>query len=309
LSHPPNLPPVREPRLASVASWAVLVASFGLSASTWIALGVLAGFTGQWHIGQLTLHLAWLMPVAVDGYLVVALVLWMSPVPAKVARFARTHTYFAAVVGIVAQSSYHTLQTWSDDRVLWRAVMACGVGSLPPAVAAFSVHLRALIRRESKLTPAPAPVPPEPPAPRYVSAVLPVPAQRPMPVMDVMPVAEQPEPEPAKPAELVPVAEAPRQSAPDPALLRTKVQTTGYPLYVPPRDLPAPAPAVRADSEPPEQEPEVPWKRRSKEETRRLALDIIAREPDIKQEDLAARLNCSTRYLRGVLNDPATLAS
>ena len=24
------------------------------------------------------------------------------------------------------------LQTWSDDRVLWRAVMACGVGSLPP---------------------------------------------------------------------------------------------------------------------------------------------------------------------------------
>ena len=71
--------PTGEPRLASVASWAVLAASFGLSASTWIALARLAGFTAQLDLFGVTLAMAWLMPIAVDGYVVVALVLWVAP--------------------------------------------------------------------------------------------------------------------------------------------------------------------------------------------------------------------------------------
>ena len=141
--------PTGEPRLASVASWAVLVASFGLSASTWIALAVLAGFTGTVDIFGVTLALAWLMPIAVDGYVVVALVLWMAPVPAKVAAFARKNTYFAAGTGIAAQSAYHLLFTMSTDAELWRVVLAAIVGALPPTVAGLAVHMRALIRRES----------------------------------------------------------------------------------------------------------------------------------------------------------------
>ncbi len=96
-----------EPRLASVASWAVLAASFALSASTWIALAVLSGFTGTatLPIIGVTLSVAWLMPIAVDGYVVVALVLWMSPVPAGVAEFAKRNTYGAAGIVILAQYS------------------------------------------------------------------------------------------------------------------------------------------------------------------------------------------------------------
>jgi hypothetical protein len=134
-----------------VASWAVLTASFGLSASTWIALARLAGFTATLtvpHLG-ITLAMAWLMPIAVDGYVVVALVLWMAPVPAKVAAFAKKNTYLAAGTGIAAQSAYHLLFTMSTTNQGWRVVLAAIVGALPPAVAGLAVHMRALIRRES----------------------------------------------------------------------------------------------------------------------------------------------------------------
>jgi hypothetical protein len=143
-----------EPRLASVASWAVLVASFALSASTWIALAVLAGFTDTATLPVIgvTLRVAWLMPVAVDGYVVVALVLWMSPVPATVAAFAKKNTYGAAGIGIVAQSAYHLLATLSATDQTWRVALAAIVGALPPAVAALAVHMRALIRRETDRT-------------------------------------------------------------------------------------------------------------------------------------------------------------
>ncbi len=143
-----------EPRLAAVASWAVLVASFALSASTWIAMAVLAGFTGTATLPliDVTLRVAWLMPVAVDGYVVVALVLWMSPVPASVAEFAKKNTYGAAGIGIVAQSAYHLLATLSATDQTWRVVLAATVGALPPAVAALAVHMRALIRRETDRT-------------------------------------------------------------------------------------------------------------------------------------------------------------
>ncbi|HET9518815.1 MAG TPA: hypothetical protein VFO77_13930, partial [Actinoplanes sp.] len=143
-----------EPRLAAVASWAVLIASFALSASTWIAMAVLAGFTDTATLPfiDVTLKVAWLMPVAVDGYVVVALVLWMSPVPASVAEFAKKNTYGAAGIGIVAQSAYHLLSTLSATDQTWRVVLAATVGALPPAVAALAVHMRALIRRETNLT-------------------------------------------------------------------------------------------------------------------------------------------------------------
>jgi hypothetical protein len=141
-----------ESRLTSVASWAVLTASFGLSASTWIALGTLAGFTDHLTIGTFTLRLAWLMPFVVDGYVVVALTLWMAPVPARVAKFAMWNTYLAAGIGVVAQSAYHALITWTDTQVAWRTVMAAVVGALVPAVAGAAVHMRALNHRESETT-------------------------------------------------------------------------------------------------------------------------------------------------------------
>src|SRR5678815_4375348 len=98
-----------EPWLSLFGSWAVLGASFALSADTWILLAGLAGFTRKLSIPNtdVVASLAWLMPICVDGYVVVALTLWMSPVPAKVARFAKFNTYIAAGFGIAAQSVYH----------------------------------------------------------------------------------------------------------------------------------------------------------------------------------------------------------
>ncbi len=139
-----------EPRLAAAASWAVLAASFGLSAATWIALARLAGFDNRVVLaGVVAVSMAWLMPIAVDGYIVVALVLWMAPVPAKVAAFAKRNTYGAALVGVAAQSAYHALTVLAATGVVWRCVLAAVVGALPPGVAALAVHMRALIRRET----------------------------------------------------------------------------------------------------------------------------------------------------------------
>ncbi len=150
MTKPDEDPTTGEPHLAAAASWLVLVASFGLSAATWIALARLAGFDGRVELlGLVVLSLAWLMPIAVDGYVVVALVLWLSPVPDRVARFAKVNTYAAAGTGVAAQSAYHCLTILAGTGVIWRAVLAAIVGALPPAVAALSVHMRALIRRES----------------------------------------------------------------------------------------------------------------------------------------------------------------
>jgi hypothetical protein len=148
-----HVPRSGEPRLASVASWAVLAASFGLSASTWIALARLAGFASTLTVPatDVRLAMAWLMPIAVDGYVVVALVLWMAPVPTRVAAFAKKNTYGAAGIGIAAQSAYHLLLTMSTTDEDWRVALAAIVGALPPAVAGLAVHMRALIRRESSL--------------------------------------------------------------------------------------------------------------------------------------------------------------
>jgi hypothetical protein len=165
-----------EPRLASVASWAVLVASFGLSASTWIALARLAGFTDTLTVPLLDVRLAmaWLMPIAVDGYVTVALVLWMAPVPAKVAAFARKNTYGAAGVGIAAQSAYHLLFTLSTTDEAWRVALAAIVGALPPAVAGLAVHMRSLIRRESSRSNAAPAAPATVPMPTAVTSNAPV---------------------------------------------------------------------------------------------------------------------------------------
>jgi hypothetical protein len=199
-----------EPRLAAAASWAVLAASFGLSAATWIAMARLAGFGAKLDLPliDVTADLAWLMPVAVDGYVVVALVLWMAPVPPRVAGFARVNTYAAAGVGVAAQSAYHALAVWSaqpaGDREVWQAVLAAVVGALPPAVAGLTVHMRALLRRECHTSPAVAPAT-DPTRPVALVVDEPAPAA-PAPV-EPTPDPE-PDPVPVRPVPLAPVPPA-----------------------------------------------------------------------------------------------------
>lgn len=153
-----------EPFIARAASWASLAASFVLSASTWVAVALLAGFA-RWA--------APFMPLVVDGYIVTALTLWLSPVSAKIAGTAKRHTYGAALVGVLVQSAYHAFIVWDATGSHWRTTVAAAVGALPPLFAALAVHMRALIRRETrKPEVAPAPLPPLP-APESLPATVP----------------------------------------------------------------------------------------------------------------------------------------
>lgn len=249
-TNPTNLRPAAgEPRLASIASWAVLAASFGLSASTWIALAELAGFTSRITIPLtgVSLALAWLMPIAVDGYVVVALVLWMAPVPARVAAFAKKNTYGAAGIGIAAQSAYHLLSTFSTGVEVWRVVLAAIVGALPPAVAGLAVHMRALIRRESGRTPTATtgtvPAPAETPTPTMtVPAVsAPVPVRPELPIVPAVPAPTPGRPElptvsPTEPADPAPTPARPE--VPTPAQVATRITA--------PRPAPTPGPSTAA---------------------------------------------------------------
>ncbi|WP_225853243.1 hypothetical protein [Micromonospora sp. AMSO1212t] len=213
--------------MASIASWAVLAASFGLSASTWIALAELAGFTARISIPgtSVSLALAWLMPIAVDGYVVVALVLWMAPVPARVAAFAKKNTYGAAGIGIAAQSAYHLLQTNANTDETWRVAMAAIVGALPPAVAGLAVHMRALIRRESGRTSTAATgiaptfsAPAETPTPTMTIPAVPAPTPG-RPELPIIPTTDtaEPAPTPARPEIPTPAQLATRITTPRPA--------------------------------------------------------------------------------------------
>jgi hypothetical protein len=144
---------IQESTAGRVAAWAALTASFGLSFATWMALAVLAGFDQRvtvpvfgWRVA-----VAVLMPVAVDGYVVTALALWMADVPDDIASFARQNTYAAAATGVAAQAAYHGANIWSATDSPWQATLATIVGAIPPLFAALSVHMRAKIRRHALL--------------------------------------------------------------------------------------------------------------------------------------------------------------
>ncbi|MEV4660112.1 hypothetical protein [Micromonospora sp. NPDC049301] len=255
-NNPTNLRPAAgEPRLASIASWAVLAASFGLSASTWIALAELAGFTARITVPgtSVSLALAWLMPIAVDGYVVVALVLWMAPVPARVAAFAKKNTYGAAGIGIAAQSAYHLLQTNANTDETWRVAMAAIVGALPPAVAGLAVHMRALIRRESgrtlTATTGTVPAPAETPSPTVTIPAVPAPtpARPKLPIVPAVPAPTPGRPELPTVLDNQPAVPAPtpaRPEVPTPAQVATRI-TAPRPASSPEPSTPAPDATAR----------------------------------------------------------------
>lgn len=156
----PDAPEARGkmPRSIGAFMWAVILASFGMSATTWIALAVLAGFTEHATLAvpfrgdvlHIPLHLSWLMPIVVDGYVVVALLTWMAPVPPDVAKFAQQNTYGAAGLGTVTQSAFHAWLGWqlSGGKVI-AALLAAVIGTLAPAAAAGVIHLRTIVLRRA----------------------------------------------------------------------------------------------------------------------------------------------------------------
>jgi hypothetical protein len=256
--------------LAGAVSWLVLAASFGLSSATWVALAVLAGFDETLDAFGFVFRLAWLMPVAYDGYVVVALIMWMSPVPAQVARFARTNTYVAAALGVAAQSCFHALTVWTSTEVVWRAGLAACVGAVPPAVSGLAVHMRALVRRHSATRPVMQAeargISVPPPVTTPVPALPAVPAAAPMPT---------PVPLVAAPVTVPAVPETPLPPVPAPV---------AEPVVEPIADLPVvvEAPAVKR----------VRASKRQPSAADRVAA-AIGRSPKASDATIAARLGLS----------------
>lgn len=114
-----------------------ILASFVLSFSTWLALGLLAGF------GTLAVAL----PFCVDGYVVTALTTWLLPGTSDhLARLAKANLYGIGLASVISQAGYHGWLVGAGSP--GKAVLAVVVGALPPAVAVAAVHLRARDVRE-----------------------------------------------------------------------------------------------------------------------------------------------------------------
>lgn len=247
--------------LSTVACCAAILASFLLSAGTWLALGELAGFG----------VLAFAMPLAVDGYVVTAITVWLaSGIPAGVARQAKYNLYGIGAASVVAQASYHgwLVGTGSPGK----ALLAVVVGALPPLVAVLAVHLRARAVREVSEAATPAAT-----LQRRPEAVpAPPPAARPE-------VIEQPtSPIPGRSAQHMPAS----------------------PQSVPPQATPVYAVVASSSAVPPaESLGEAAPARHKVEESRSQSSAHGTSEPDVRRmlaeglttAQIAARLGCSPR--------------
>jgi hypothetical protein len=149
-------------QISLAACLLAILASFVLSFSTWLALGVLAGF------GTLAVAL----PFCVDGYVITALTTWLLPGTSDhVARLARANLYGIGAASVISQASYHGWLIGSASP--GAAALAVAVGALPPGVAVAAVHLRArdvrelaseTSTRQAEPTPQPDTAPALPPA-------------------------------------------------------------------------------------------------------------------------------------------------
>ncbi len=146
----------KESKVGIASSWLTLVASFFLSFATWVAIGEIAGFEGSWDGDQIwttlpLFQLAWALPLCVDGYVVSGLVTWMAPVDDQIAKVAKWNTYGGAAVGIIAQAGYHGWSAYDKEKGGFLVALSVLVGTLPPALSAGAVHLRAMVKRRLRV--------------------------------------------------------------------------------------------------------------------------------------------------------------
>jgi hypothetical protein len=122
---------------AAVASWA-----------GWVGLAKLCGWTDSWTTLGLTVHLAWLLPFAVDVYALVGFRVWLRIKWASAAtkNYARKSTFVAIGLGVAGNASYHLMVSLGWGAAPWLVVV--GVSSLPPLMLGAAAHMSALITRD-----------------------------------------------------------------------------------------------------------------------------------------------------------------
>lgn len=127
--------------------------AFAISADSWIKLAELAGFTASATALDLTLRLAWVLPVVVDAYTALTTWLYFGARPGSELRtYAGWSAFVAAALSVIAQGALHGLNA-SDVNVqeVWPLVVA--VGGVPPVLLGSVIHLLATYLAEHKQAP------------------------------------------------------------------------------------------------------------------------------------------------------------
>jgi len=114
-------------------------AGAAMSWTGWFLLAAMCGWSSR---------LAWLLPIAVDVYVVTSMrvwlrVAWVSP---KTRRFAAFSTMFAVVLSVAANAAYHLMDSLGWRRAPWPVVVA--VSGLAPLMLALVAHLQARLNAD-----------------------------------------------------------------------------------------------------------------------------------------------------------------
>lgn len=133
-----------------VVTWLGL-AVVGVAAAVWsfaalADLARLSGVTGTVTLFGWTIHLAWLMPLAVDVFAAVSTRVWLQRLAAPEAVKAAQWTAWAAIFTTIAGNAYHGALTHPRDGVPWIAAVI--VSAVPAVALGRLVHVAVLVGRD-----------------------------------------------------------------------------------------------------------------------------------------------------------------
>lgn len=129
-----------------------------LSFDTWVRLAQSVGFTATLNAGPVRVHIAWLLPLAVDVYAYTATRIWLTTPNRTAARYAARNAVGAIALSVAGNALFHAY-----DSAGWvirdSPVVVIAIGGIPPLLLGLVVHLHTLINRtEPQTQPEPVPV-------------------------------------------------------------------------------------------------------------------------------------------------------
>lgn len=139
----------------------VAVAAAALSFASLANLADRSGITTAWTLGRTTVHAAWLLPVVVDAYALVATRVWLRPdrsIADRTRAYARANALAAVAASCLGNAVDHAMCGRSGPAV----VLAVAVAWVPPAALGLVAHLYAMVSADRSARPV---VPTKPSAP------------------------------------------------------------------------------------------------------------------------------------------------
>jgi hypothetical protein len=130
--------PARD-RWTTAGIWVVGAAAAAMSWTGWFLLAVMCGWP-KW--------LAWLLPLAVDVYVVTSARAWLRLpwVSTRTRRYAAASTFLAVLFSVAANAAYHLMESMGMQRAPWGVVVA--VSGLAPLMLALVAHLEARLNAD-----------------------------------------------------------------------------------------------------------------------------------------------------------------